>query len=116
MVIDFNDESIVRWQDALTRLGDNEKLLYKVLHVFAEDTPKQVAKLLSSMDKDDIDSAERYAHSLKGAAANISAEMMRDTAYAVEMALKDNDKARAEELFGAFEKEFDRVITLLRQG
>lgn len=66
--------------DALERMGGDEELFQEVMQLYAEDTPQQLQRLLSSLEQDDAVQACRYAHSIKSASANVGAR--RASAYA----------------------------------
>ena len=56
--------------------------------IFLEDIPKQIEVLKSCLDAGDTVGAERQAHSIKGASANVGGEALRSVALAMEKAGK----------------------------
>lgn len=103
----------------LTRLMNNEELVITILQVYLEDIPKQIVALRNYLEAGDAVGAERQAHTIKGASANVSAEAMRDLAFALEQNGKAKDlqsmKARLEELDAVFEEFRKEAETGLNQ-
>lgn len=57
---------------------------------------------------------QRQAHTIKGAAANINAELIRQAALEVEMAAKEENWQNARALVEALEKRFEELQSLSR--
>ena len=75
--------------DGLSRVGGNQKLYSKLLRAFADEqrrTPEQVAEALA---RNDIVTAERLAHTLKGVAGNLGARDVQAAASKLEQLLHD---------------------------
>jgi len=68
----------------LKRLMGDRGLAERVLAGFLFDAPQTIASLLKALDRSDTGAAILAAHSLKGAAANIGASDLRDTARQME--------------------------------
>ena len=68
---------VINLTQALARLGGDEGILKKIQGAFVEDAPSQMEALIKAMETNDAAVAERQAHSLKGAAANIGARSNR---------------------------------------
>ncbi len=69
---------------ALVRIGGDEELYRELIELFLEDSPKQLEILKSALAAGDRILGERQAHSLKSAAANIGAELLRDACHKAE--------------------------------
>lgn len=74
--------------------GDDE-LFAELVDLFADDAPKQLAALREALAASDQRTAERAAHTLKGAAANLSAKLVRDRAAQSETLCREGDLAAA---------------------
>ncbi|MEI6033800.1 MAG: ATP-binding protein [Verrucomicrobiae bacterium] len=70
----------------LERMMGDVGLEKKILQSFLEHMPQQIAALRKFAELGDVASADRQAHSIKGAAANVSGEAMRAVALEIEMA------------------------------
>jgi HPt (histidine-containing phosphotransfer) domain-containing protein len=64
-------------------MGD-EELVESIIEVFLDDIPNQIQALKNFLESGDVVDAIRQAHTIKGAAANVSAEAMRAVAFDME--------------------------------
>ena len=77
--------------DLLSRLMDDEELANVIIEAFLWDIPAQLNALSEYLDSENIEGATRQAHTIKGAAANISGESLRCVALKMENAGKADD-------------------------
>lgn len=97
----------------LARVAGNEKLYIKLLRRVADDVPGMLEHLSSALIKGDAASAREVAHSLKGAAGNLSMIDVAEAAAKVEDAAKREDFSSMSGLLDALEKtmrDYVRVI------
>jgi signal transduction histidine kinase/CheY-like chemotaxis protein len=73
---------------ALRRTGGNRKRYESLLNRFADSQADAVAEIRSALAAGDIPTAERTAHSLKGAAGNLGATALAEEAAKTETAVK----------------------------
>ncbi|MEA4856026.1 MAG: Hpt domain-containing protein [Solidesulfovibrio sp.] len=76
------------------RFDDDMELLSEIFRVFISETPGRRADIEKALAAGDANRLNRLAHSLKGVAATMFAEPLRQAAYAVELAARDGDAAR----------------------
>ena len=88
------DPSVFDRADMLDRLLD-EDLVESILARFLASVPEQIASLRKALASGDAESTQRQAHSIKGAAANVSTERLRQAAWALEQAAKAGDLGTA---------------------
>lgn len=110
-----NTRSPVVWQEILERIDGDEELLLDLINIFLDDTPSQMGKLREALDASDFRAAERLAHSIKGASANMAIMDLRTAAYAGEMAAKQNNLDAAKQAYLDIEREYLRAESVLRQ-
>lgn len=95
-------------QALLDRLMGDTALVQEVIAGFLSDIPRQMAALQSSLEKADAVAAERLAHTIKGAAANVGAEPLQHSAAAMEKAIHngslDSAPAQMASLLDQFEQ------------
>jgi CheY-like chemotaxis protein/HPt (histidine-containing phosphotransfer) domain-containing protein len=72
----------------LARLMDDEDLAQTVAEGFLGDIPLQIAALKGYLETGDASAAERQAHTIKGASANVGGEALRAVAFDMEIAAK----------------------------
>ena len=105
----FNYEAL------LARLMGDKDLASKVLAGFSEDAPRQLLILRKMLEERDADGASRQAHTLKGAAATVSAEALRSLSAEVQEAAARSDCGSALNLMPRLDREFELFkITLDR--
>ena len=97
-------------------MGD-EDLAQTVIAAVLEDIPKQIEALQGYLDVGEAPGAERQAHTIKGASANVGGEALCDKAFEMEKAGEAGDlktvKARMAELgkeFGRLKEAMERKI------
>jgi len=98
---DLSPQSVVRrlpcdlpiWDRGavLTRMSGDEELVGIVIKAFLQEAPLQVDELLRCMNLGDMHRVERAAHTLKGCAASVGGERLREIAVTVEKIAKRND-------------------------
>ena len=97
-------------QDALSRLRLPWTVIHKMLIRFADGQPPLRDSLCEALDAGDFKAARRHAHSIVGAAANLSVEQLRVRAKELEIALKD-ELGDYESLFISMDEELTRVLS-----
>ena len=75
-------------------MGD-EALLCELVGVFDDDSQTQLMKLENVMDSGRVELVRELAHSIKGAARNLSAWRLAENAKELESAARDNNLQRA---------------------
>jgi PAS domain S-box-containing protein len=91
----------------LERVMEDEDLARELIRTFLEQTPAQISTLRSHISKGETQPAERLAHSIKGAAANLGGEALRATAYEMEKAGKAGNLQAMASMLPELEKQFD---------
>ncbi len=92
----------------LGRLMDDQELAAVVIAAFGDDMPLQLAALKAALAAGDKPALASRAHGIKGAAANIGAEVLRGLALAMEKAAKGGDLAAAASLLPQLVEGFDQ--------
>jgi signal transduction histidine kinase/CheY-like chemotaxis protein/HPt (histidine-containing phosphotransfer) domain-containing protein len=99
--------------DLLARLMDDEDLARQVVSAFLEDIPKQLAALKAFLQDGDAAACGRQAHTIKGAAANVSGEALCEVAFDIERACKTEDLKTVSARFPELESQFARLRVAL---
>lgn len=95
-------------QAALVRMGGDEDLLVMIVDSVLDDLVSLIVELEDAMEANDLETARRHAHSIKGACANVSAEALRETAWQMEQAAKQGDVATLRHLLPQLQAEDER--------
>jgi HPt (histidine-containing phosphotransfer) domain-containing protein len=80
---------ILREDEALERLGGDRDFLLELLGDLVEVAGSEISQLREALESGDEQVAIRSAHSIKGAAANLSAVRLSGRAREVEMTCRD---------------------------
>ena len=97
------------------RLMNDVDLMEEVTKAFLEQMPTQIRELRHQIKQEKWIDAGRQAHAIKGAASNISAEAMRQTAAAMENAAKHEHSTELLRMLPLLEKQFDMLSRQLRR-
>ncbi|MFO8111691.1 MAG: Hpt domain-containing protein [Desulfosalsimonadaceae bacterium] len=93
--MDFEEKPVLNRADLMDRLDGDHELAAELAELFISDVRDTLVSLQAAAEGGFTSEVERAAHSLKGAAANLSGERVRHVAAAVETAGKNNDMAAA---------------------
>lgn len=94
---------------ALVRLGGDWELYRELLDMLLEDAPEQVREMREAIGRGDAKRLELAAHSLKGAAANLEAGPLRDTALWLETLARDGNLRGTVGAVAELEAELERL-------
>ncbi len=97
-------------EDGLARVGGNKKLYRELLLKFRRDFAGATADIRANLEKGDLHTAERIAHTVKGVAGNIGAGGLQEKATELDEALKDERVAKYEPLLSRFDKSLGALI------
>ncbi|CAM9555338.1 unnamed protein product [Heterosigma akashiwo] len=87
-----DDDEIIGWEAALEQCAGDEEFLQELLQDFSVETAAHFQALQKAVDAltpedtagDEADAIRRAAHSIKGAAANLMCNKLRDAAQSLE--------------------------------
>jgi CheY-like chemotaxis protein len=96
----------------LERVEGDQDLLTEIIHLFQESVPQQMTARRDAMQNNDMFALERAAHSLKGAASNLSAKAAAAAAAQLEKDAKNKDGESAK---GSL-VEVERTVKMLFQA
>ena len=101
----------INLETALMRVNDNKRLLGQLIQLFAQEHQKIPAEIKHLISDNDLGSAARLVHGLKGVAGNLAADRLHIAANNLEAALKKQDKKAAKALLSLFEAALTEVCT-----
>jgi two-component system sensor histidine kinase/response regulator len=96
-------------ETALNRFGGDKEFFKEMVGEFLGYVPKQLEKLTEAVERGDAKVVEREAHSLKGAAGNLSAKPMANLALQLELLGRTKDLAEAKEKLGNLKAELKHL-------
>ena len=100
------------YQEVLGRLY-NEAMICKFVRMFLQDDSFQI--LEEALRRGDVKEAFRGAHTLKGVCQNLGFDALYAPASALTEALRGGTLDGADTLFPPVEKEYQRVVTALKE-
>ena len=99
----------------LDRLLGDEDLAKEIINGFIEDYLRQIDIIKEALDNKNANVIYCKAHSLKGAAANISATTLKNLAYQIEIAGEAGDLIKAASLIPKLDEHFEVLKKRLTQ-
>ena len=102
--------------ELMNRLAGDKALAREIVTGFLGDAPGQLHTLKKLIESGDTKGVRLQAHTLKGAAATVSAPTLRELGLQMEQAATDSDLTRATALLAALEEQLDRFKVALSQS
>jgi signal transduction histidine kinase/DNA-binding response OmpR family regulator/HPt (histidine-containing phosphotransfer) domain-containing protein len=99
--------------ELMDRLGGDREVLQEVVAIFRHSTPELVAEIRTAIDGRDLTRLKTAAHTLKGAAGNLSAKRLAALALELEQAGMKSDVALAAHYFPRLVAETEELLTIL---
>jgi CheY-like chemotaxis protein len=101
-------------ESGLARVGGNKKLYRKLLIKLRTDYSNSTEEIKEAIKNNNLDDAERFAHTVKGVAGNIGVNNLQKTAADLEAGIRERKTDEYENLLNKFSGELGRVITTLQ--
>ena len=106
-LITYHSSLIFDRAGLMARLMDDEYLARMVIEGFQEDIPKQIAALKGYLESGDAAGAERQAHTIKGASANVGGKRLMEVVFEMEKAAKSGDLNAVARHMAELESQFN---------
>jgi len=105
----------LKWnrQEALGRTGNDEKLLRELMVLLEENVSQGIQKIETALAAGQTKEITIAAHSVKGAAANLAVESIREVAFRLETAGLAGDLDQAQDLLPQLSDLAAQLKTLL---
>ncbi len=101
---------------SVRRIGGNLALYYSLLEKFRINHLQVVSEIRKAMAADDLNTAERLAHTLRGIAGTLGAETLQSKAEQLESCFKKGSFAEVESLLTEVGQEVADLIVLIDQA
>ena len=99
------EDPSVDMESAMARFGDDKVFFKEMAREFLNYVPEQIHSLEEALRSDDISIMKMNAHSIKGAAGNLSAEKVRSIAATIENTGSNGGRADIPSLITALKSE-----------
>jgi two-component system, sensor histidine kinase and response regulator len=106
---------VIDWDELRERLCGDDDLVGVVVDLFVEECPGWLAAIVSAVEAADPERIRVTAHSLKGAAANLSAHDVAAAAARVELLGRDGNLPACTIACAELSAECNRLLGALRQ-
>ncbi|MBF0226892.1 MAG: response regulator [Desulfobacterales bacterium] len=93
----------------LKNIRDNRKLYKNILSEFYKSHRDDINKIKNALDRQDLVTAERHAHTLKGISGTIGAKLVQKNAEEVEYAIKNKNIEYLNPLMNQLEESLNQV-------
>jgi len=93
----------------MERVEGDQELLVELVNLFLEDAPRLLAAMRAALQRGDMQVLERSAHSMKGAAGNLSAHATVAAAALLEKNAKSGDTESSKVSLAALEEAVRRL-------
>jgi CheY-like chemotaxis protein/HPt (histidine-containing phosphotransfer) domain-containing protein len=107
------ENSPIDFKKAIKRAMGDKEFLKKMLEQFTMSMPVQVQALKAAIEEGNAEILQREAHTLKGSAANLSADNIAAAALRLEQMGREKDLTAGEQTFGELEAELTRFEAYL---
>jgi CheY-like chemotaxis protein len=97
----------------LDRVEGDQELLAEIIKVFLADAPQLLGEMQNALQQGDMISLERSAHSMKGAAGNMSALATVNAASQLEQSAKKGDAEKSKSNLTALQGAVERLLPVL---
>jgi PAS domain S-box-containing protein len=97
----------------LERVEGDQGLLAEMIQLFLADAPQLLGAMRSALQQGDMILLERSAHSMKGAAGNMSAQATVNSALQLEQSAKKGDAESSKANLAALETAVERLLPVL---
>tara|TARA_R110002072_G_scaffold1780_13_gene14971 strand:- start:48795 stop:52301 length:3507 start_codon:yes stop_codon:yes gene_type:complete len=98
---------------ALKRMGDNERIFFKMVDMYIEDTPGKLRSLSTALQEDELETARQLGHALKGTSASIGAEKMQKLCQQIESAAEQQNLEVVKQAVLRLRDEYPNVLRSL---
>ncbi len=101
--------------DLMTRIADDLELGRELVQAFLDEIPDQIEQLRQAIEKSNVETVRRAAHSIKGAAANVSGKSLQAIAWEMEQLGKAGRAKEIASLMPELEQRFDTLLQAMKQ-
>ncbi|WP_319544138.1 Hpt domain-containing protein [uncultured Pseudodesulfovibrio sp.] len=94
-------------------MKDKRPFLKRMFTVFISQEPKRIQEIKDALQSQDVEKLRHLAHSLKGGAATIGVDRVRECCLRLENASKAQDMEAAVEHLDSLEKEMRKAYAFM---
>ncbi len=95
----------------MKRAMGKEALFNSIVYLFLEDMPSKLKELKLALSESNIKEIIEVSHTIKGVAANVSGELLREQAALIELAAKEGNVVKAQSHLSALCTAYEELST-----
>lgn len=99
----------------MERVDGDEELAKELLELYLEDVPDRINAIKQAQTSGDMKTITIEAHTIKGSSSNIGADDIKEAAFQVELAGKDENQETIPSLIQQLEEKFNTFQQFLSQ-
>jgi HPt (histidine-containing phosphotransfer) domain-containing protein len=100
-------------KEVLERIGGDEDFLKELMEIYQQEFAEKTELLDKAIKEKNFEVIREAGHSLKGASANLSLPALREAAWEMEMAGKEQNLEQAKKALAKLKKEYQRLLAYL---
>ncbi len=108
----MNNNDVIN-SDWMKTMGSKKEFLTKLFTVFLRDEPARVLKIKDALESGQMEELKYLAHSLKGAAATMGADRVKDACLKLEHSALSGNSSKAEQDLQSLESEMKLVYEFM---
>ncbi len=97
-------------EELLERFGQDKETIKLVLDIFFEEASELIENIKTSIDKNDTENLKLHLHALKGSAANVNADLLKNSVLCMENQAKAGNLNSFESKFKDIQNEYNKFI------
>ena len=110
---EFNNELVIDWPTAMTNVADDKELFNAVKDSALDEIPSLIPELVKAIEAEEQQHAQRFAHTIKGAARVIAANKTMLIAERAEHACRDGELDVASSMIEPLRAAVEELIQTL---
>ena len=108
-------DNVIDWDELRERLCGDDELVETIVDLFVEECPAWLAEIVNAVEAADPERIRIAAHTLKGAAGNLSAHSLTAVAGRLEHLAGEGNLPACSAACAELSAECDRLLGTLRQ-
>ncbi|WP_320169641.1 Hpt domain-containing protein [Maridesulfovibrio sp.] len=109
----MNAQEVINKDWLATMSATKKDFLIKLFNVFLRDEPARVHKIRAALESEEMDELKYLAHSLKGAAATMGADRVREACLRLEYSARDGNREESMQNLLLLEDEMKQVYDFM---
>jgi len=114
-LLEQDDYCPIDWASVIDVCSD-ENIICEISKSIQEDDVNTLKLIASAVEAKNMENVRLYAHKLKGSAMTIGAKQLKEAAYKLETAGRNNDVVSLDILFKDVKKQFDFLFSFLSKS